>query len=239
MQLIPAKLPLFINKIFPKYVWNLPTEEQVMYLTFDDGPTPVITPWVLDILDKYNAKATFFCIGNNIEKHPEIFQETLKRGHATGNHTYNHLKGWQANTTNYLEEIKQTQDVIDREVEKFLISNQQSPISNLQSKISDLFRPPFGQITNKQGAKLIALGYNIIMWSVLAVDWSPNTSKEKALKNVINNAKNGSVVVFHDSVKASKNMQYALPQMLDYFSKKGFRFKALTSEVLKAKQTLE
>lgn len=225
MEFIPAKLPLFIKRLFPKYTWNMSTEEQVLYLTFDDGPTPIITPWTLETLDKYQAKATFFCIGNNIETHPEIFLKTVEKGHTVGNHTYNHPQGWKTSTKVYLESVQQTQDIIDFQLQK-------SEVKTDKLAIKKLFRPPYGKITKSQGRSLMALDYIIIMWSVLAVDWSDNTSKEQALKNVIKNAKNGSIVVFHDSEKASENMQYALPRVLEYFSKKGYTFKAIDADLI-------
>lgn len=227
MEFIPAKLPLFIKRLFPKYIWNMSTEEQVLYLTFDDGPTPIITPWTLDVLEKHQAKATFFCIGNNIEKHAEIFQQTLEKGHAIGNHTYSHPKGWKTSTEAYLKDVKLTQDIIDYQLQQPVPSEK-----TCSRRSNKLFRPPYGKISKTQGRKLMALDYKIIMWSVLAVDWSENTSKEKALKNVIKNAKNGSIVVFHDSEKASENMQYALPRVLEYFSKKGYTFKALNADLI-------
>jgi peptidoglycan/xylan/chitin deacetylase (PgdA/CDA1 family) len=224
MEFIPAKLPLFVKRLFPHYVWNISTEEKVIYLTFDDGPTPKITNWTLDVLAQYQAKATFFCLGYNVEKHPEIFQNIVEKGHAIGNHTYNHPHGWKSSTDAYLDNVIQAQDIIDFQLQQLTIDN--------------LFRPPYGQISKRQGRRLIDLGYTIIMWSVLAIDWSSKTTKERALKNVIKNAKNGSIVVFHDSEKASKNMQYALPKMLEYFSNKGFKFQSLNPEVLGSKQIL-
>ena len=237
MEFIPAKLPLLIKRLFPKYTWNIPAEEQVIYLTFDDGPTPKITPWTLDVLEQYQAKATFFCIGNNVEKHPDIFIKTVESGHAIGNHSYSHPKGWKSSTEDYLKNVKQAQDIIDFQLQQPAhiekVASSKSTTKYRQSEINKLFRPPYGQITKTQGRELIALGYKIIMWSVLAIDWSEKTSKEKALRNVIKNAKNGSIVVFHDSEKASENMQYALPRVLEYFSKKGYRFKALDAGLIK------
>ncbi|GGG34191.1 polysaccharide deacetylase [Bizionia arctica] len=202
-----------------------------MFLTFDDGPTPKITPWTLDVLKQYGAKATFFCIGENVQKNPEIFQNTLDQGHSIGNHSFNHPNGRKTKTQDYLENVKQAQEIINSQL-------QQSTLNNQQPTINTLYRPPYGQITKKQGRELLKLGYKIIMWSVLAIDWSSNTTKEKSLKNVIRNAKNGSIVVFHDSEKASENMQYALPKVLDYFSKKGYTFKSLNPEVLATTQIL-
>lgn len=211
MNLTPVKTPLVVQKIFPKYTWEIASTAKEIYLTFDDGPTPEITNWVLDLLKQYQAKATFFCIGNNIEKHPEIFQDIINDGHAIGNHTHNHLKGWKTSVSDYLEDVQLTSDLI---------------LNNNQIKLS-LFRPPYGQITTKQGTELIKLGYKIIMWSVLSIDWDDFVSRKICLNNVITKADSGSIVVFHDSVKASKNLQYALPKVLEYFSEKGYTFKSL------------
>ena len=227
MTLVPVKTPLVAKKMFPNYVWDIATDDKVIYLTFDDGPTPEITNWTLDTLKKFNAKATFFCIGNNVEKHPDIFQDILADGHAIGNHTHNHIKGWKTKATEYLKNIAEAEKTINTQIpnSKFQISN--SLIINRQSSIVNLFRPPYGQITPKQGNKLMELGYKIIMWDVLSFDWEKDVNEETCLKNVISNTTNGSIVVFHDSVKASKNMQYALPKVLEYFSEKGFLFEVL------------
>ena len=215
MTLTPIKTPLVAKKMFPNYIWDIATTEKTIYLTFDDGPTPDITNWTLNTLKNYNAKATFFCIGNNIEKHPDIFKNILHNGHSIGNHTHNHIKGWKTKATAYLENIKKAENIISLQ------------ILNEEFRNQNLFRPPYGQITPKQGKNLRALGYKIIMWDVLSFDWEKNISEETCFNNVISKATSGSIVVFHDSVKASKNMQYALPKVLDYFSKKDFKFEAL------------
>ena len=220
MTLIPVKTPKFVKKLFPNYVWDIATTEKVIYLTFDDGPTPEITNWTLDVLKTYNAKATFFCIGNNIEKHPEIFKNILNNGHAIGNHTLNHVKGWKVSVALYLKEVTSTQQVIENVTS--------SATAKYKYQISNLFRPPFGKIKNRQGKALLKLGYKIIMWDILTFDWKTQITKETCLKNAISKTGNGSVVVFHDSIKASKNMKYALPKMLEYFSNKGYVFKSLT-----------
>ena len=201
--------------MFPNYVWDIATTNKELYLTFDDGPTPEVTNWTLDILKQYNAKATFFCIGANVEKNPDIFKSIIKDGHAIGNHTQNHIKGWKTKTKKYLKEVKDAQTRI--------FSN----LKNLNTSKVTLFRPPYGQIKPKQGKKLIELGYQIIMWDVLSFDWEQDLSEEKCLENVISKSKEGSIIVFHDSVKASKNMMYALPKVLEIFSKKGYEFKSL------------
>ena len=220
MSFTPIKTPWIAKKLFPNYIWDISTTEKVIYLTFDDGPTPKITNWTLDVLKAYNAKATFFCIGNNIEKHPEVFQNILKDGHAIGNHTRDHIKGWKTKAKDYLYNIAETQKLI----------NFQIPQSKFQNfKIANLFRPPYGQITPKQGRKLIDLGYKIIMWDVLSFDWDHTIEKENCLENVLAKTSGGSIIVFHDSVKALKNMQYALPKVLTHFSEKGYCFKSLNS----------
>ena len=222
MELIPAKIPRIVKRLFPNYIWRMPQEEKVIYLTFDDGPTPTITNWTLDVLNQFNAKATFFCIGDNVKSHPDIFDNILSNGHAIGNHTYNHPRGWNSSTKSYINNVKQAQEIIDVQLQK-------SGSSKIQSSNQKLFRPPYGQLTTKQGRELIDLGYQIIMWHVLAIDWKSSIKKETCLNNVINNAESGSVIVFHDSEKASKNMMHALPKTLEYFKNKGFTFKSLPS----------
>lgn len=208
MPFFPVKTPKFIQRLFPNYLWKKASLSKTIYLTFDDGPTPEITQWTLDTLKHYNAKATFFCIGDNVKKHPTIFDNLVKEGHTIGNHTFNHLKGWNTNTEDYINNTEKAQEVIN-------------------PKHKHLFRPPFGKIKSRQAKLLINKGYKIVMWSVLSYDWEVSVSQEKCLKNVLKNTSSGSIVVFHDSVKASKNMQYALPKMLDHFSKKGYQFKSL------------
>ena len=213
LNFLSPKTPWLAKKAFPSYVWELPSKEKVIYLTSDDGPTPVITEKVLEILATYKAKATFFCIGKNIDENPTIYKELLDNGHAIGNHTYNHLKGWKATTKEYLENTLKTEHTIQ----------QISKLTNQQK----LFRPPYGRIKPSQGKALQKLGYKIIMWDVLAIDWNSSISKEQVLENIVSNTVDGSIVVMHDSMKASKNMLYALPKVLDYFSEKGFVFKKI------------
>jgi len=219
MTFTPIKTPLVAKKMFPNYIWDIAATDKTIYLTFDDGPTPEITNWTLNTLKAFDAKATFFCIGNNIEKHPDIFRNIIEEGHTIGNHTYNHIKGWKTKTKDYLQDILEAQKVID--------SNIKLEFVNYQSSIVNLFRPPYGQIKPKQGKKLIELGYKIIMWDILSFDWDKNVSKETCLNNVINKATKGSIIVFHDSIKASKNMPYALPKVLEHFNKLGYTFKAI------------
>ncbi|QKJ62439.1 polysaccharide deacetylase family protein [Flavobacterium sp. M31R6] len=205
----------FIKKIFSNYIWDIPNVENKIYLTFDDGPTPEITEWVLKELKKYNAKATFFCIGKNINNHGEIFFKTIEEGHSIGNHTYNHLKGWNTPTEDYLYNIALCESEI---------LNLQPKISNLKSKI---FRPPYGKIKNSQSKKLQQLGYKIIMWDVLSADFDQTITPEKCLENVLQNVESGSIIVFHDSVKAFKNLEYTLPRSLEILKQRGFTFEVI------------
>jgi peptidoglycan/xylan/chitin deacetylase (PgdA/CDA1 family) len=205
------KTNCFIKKLFSNYVWDIPNTENKIYLTFDDGPTPEITEWVLEELEKHNAKAAFFCIGNNIEKHPEIFKKILTKGHSVGNHTFNHLNGWKTLTEEYLENSKLCK----------------SAICNLQSATCKLFRPPYGRIKASQAKKLKQLGYQIIMWDVLSADYDATITKEKCLENVVKNVQSGSIIVFHDSIKAFPHLKYTLPKALEILNKKGFVFEAI------------
>ncbi|WP_147678472.1 polysaccharide deacetylase family protein [Algibacter pacificus] len=218
MTLTPVKIPLVVKKMFPNYIWDIATNEKIIYLTFDDGPTPDITNWILDTLKTYNAKATFFCIGNNVEKYPELFRNIIKNGHAIGNHTQNHVKGWKTKTDDYLSEVAQAEEHIQKE--------KPQPHSST-FKAAKLFRPPYGKITTQQANALMKLGYKIIMWDVLSIDWNRNISEDTCFKNAISKTKNGSIIVFHDSVKASKNMQATLPKVLKYFTDQGFVFKSI------------
>ncbi|WP_372753656.1 polysaccharide deacetylase family protein [Mariniflexile sp.] len=227
MTLTPVKTPLVAKKLFPNYVWDVATNDNIIYLTFDDGPTPEITNWTLKTLKTYSAKATFFCIGKNVEEYPEIFQNILADGHTIGNHTNNHLKGWKTKTNDYLENLTEAERVINKQISLSKIHSTPKLVISHQSPRVNLFRPPYGQITPKLGKKLLELDYKIIMWDVLSFDWDKTVAERNCLKNVISNTKNGSIVVFHDSVKASRNMQYTLPKVLDYFSEKGFIFRSL------------
>ncbi len=166
MNLTPVKTPIVAKRMFPNYVWDIPSTNKTIYLTFDDGPTPEITNWTLDVLKQYNAKATFFCIGKNIQNHPSIFQRILNDGQVIGNHTNNHVKGWRTSTKEYLADVDEAQKIIDSE------------IKNHQSKTVNLFRPPYGQIRPKQGKALMQLNYKIVMWDVLSFDWDHTISNE-------------------------------------------------------------
>lgn len=207
-----AKTPSIIKPFTKDLVWNIDTREQVLYLTFDDGPIPEVTEWVLDLLAEYEAKGTFFCIGDNVLKHPEVFARVIKEGHGLGNHTFNHLNGWKVEDASYLENTQRCAEQVK----------------------TALFRPPYGRIRRSQVAAL-KQAYHLIMWDVLSADFDPTITSEKCLKNVVDNAEKGSIVVFHDSIKASNHLYHALPRTLDHFSKLGYRFETLNS-VLGPKQ---
>ncbi|WP_405609698.1 polysaccharide deacetylase family protein [Polaribacter sp. Asnod1-A03] len=201
-------------RFFSDYTWHFFSDKKEIFLTFDDGPTPEITKFILAELNKHNAKATFFCIGKNIKNHPELFKEIISDGHAIGNHTNNHLKGWKTENTNYIDNVFMCEKTINQF--GYAFKNNQK-----------LFRPPYGRIKKSQAKELIQKGYKIIMWDVLSADFDIKISKEKCLDNVLQNTENGSIVVFHDSVKAAERMKYALPKVLKEFSEKGFVFKAI------------
>ncbi|MFT5436897.1 MAG: peptidoglycan/xylan/chitin deacetylase (PgdA/CDA1 family) [Ulvibacter sp.] len=220
------KTPKLVQRMFPKRVWTFPKETNAVFLTFDDGPIPNITPWVIQELKKYDAKATFFCIGENIKKHPDIFKTLISEGHSTGNHTNNHLNGWKTNVSEYVKNVILSEAEANKWNEKSKIKNPQSTITNHQS----LFRPPYGKITTKQSKILQKRGCKIIMWDVLSADYNTSISEEKCLQNVLKSIVPGSIVVFHDSVKAEKNLRYTLPKVLDFISKKGWDCEKISLE---------
>jgi peptidoglycan-N-acetylglucosamine deacetylase len=213
----------YIKKLFSNYVWDVPNSENKIYLTFDDGPTPEITEWVLQELEKQKAKATFFCIGNNIEKHPQIFEKVITKGHSIGNHTFNHLNGWKTSTDDYLENSFQCSIASDQ----WSVISDQLPDCKLNTEHCKLFRPPYGKIKASQAKKLRALGYKIIMWDVLSADFDTSISAEKCIENVLKNTQSGSIIVFHDSIKAFPRLEYTLPKVLENLAKKGFVFEKL------------
>lgn len=204
--------PGLLRAVYAKRLWRLPASEKVLYLTFDDGPIPDITPWVLDELAKYQAKATFFCIGDNIKKHPDIFAQLISAGHRIGNHTQHHIKGWKTSLQDYIKEVDQCQKQIETE----------GVVNDLK-----LFRPPYGQIKTRQSRKLQRLGYKVVMWDVLSADFDTRLDGETCAQNVIAHARPGSIIVFHDSIKAAPRLKIALPAVLKFFSEKGYKFRCI------------
>jgi len=212
MKLYTVKTPKLVQWIFPSLIWEFAVTEKKIYLTFDDGPIPEVTPWVLEQLAKYNAKATFFCIGDNVQKHPEIYNEVISQGHSIGNHTQHHVNAWKVSNTRYIAETIQAKKTLE------------NTATTAQKVVSNLFRPPYGKISPQLSKKIKKLGYKIIMWNVLSGDFDTNLSKEKCLANVINTTKSGSIIVFHDSLKAHNKLQHVLPKVLEHFSNLGYRF---------------
>lgn len=197
--------PFFYRLLFTEAIWRiLQRGKKVVYLTFDDGPIPEETPWVLDILDRYDIKATFFMVGDNVRKYPEVFEEVKRRGHSYGNHTMHHLQGLKENATTFFRDITEADQLIG----------------------STLFRPPHGIISPLQ-TKLIKRHYNIIMYDVVTRDYSKRVTKEQVLENVKRYTRNGSIIVFHDSLKAHDKMRYALPKAIEWLKEQGYEFRQL------------
>ena len=203
-----------MRKFYSSAIWRVPTKEKKIFLTFDDGPVPEITPWVLSTLKDYNAKATFFCVGANIEKHSEIFKQIISEGHSIGNHTYNHLNGWKTKTKDYLENVERC---------KTAMGNAHQP-STINHQL--FFRPPYGRMKRSQ-LSIINNKYSIVMWDVLSGDFDEKLSEEKCLKNVVTKTREGSIVVFHDSIKAKEKLYYVLPKVLETLSTEGYLFERL------------
>ena len=198
------KIPKIVEAYYPELLWRIPTEEKTLYLTFDDGPTPYITKWVLNQLKEYKAKATFFCLGKNVKNHPSIYRNIIKEGHAVGNHTFDHKNGWNTKTYDYLKSVIKCNTYVS----------------------SDLFRPPYGRIKRNQ-IKGLKGKYKIVMWDVLTEDYNQSVPAYKCVQTVLDQAKNGSIVVFHDSKKAEKNLKKCLPEILYHFDRLGYAFKAI------------
>lgn len=204
-----VRTPATARLIYPSLVWNIKEKDKVIYLTFDDGPDESVTPSTLEILNRYNAKATFFCVGEKVKQNKTIFQNVIEMGHSVGNHTFNHLKGTQTSISDYIENIEKANKLIQ----------------------SNLFRPPYGKINGNQ-VRRIRNKYKIIMWSVLPGDFDYKVNKQSVLKRLIKHTTNGSIVVLHDNNKFKDKMMYALEGFLDHFSTMGYEFNAITPDIL-------
>ena len=203
--------PFFYRLLFSRSLWRIRVPlQKTVYLTFDDGPIPEVTPWVLDLLDQYSIKATFFCVGDNVRKYPDVYRQLLERGHKTGNHTFHHIQGWKNKTSFLLENTAKAAELIN----------------------SPLFRPPHGHIRVPQNHAIRKAGYSVVMWDVVTRDYSRFLTPEQVLQNVKKYTRDGSIIVFHDSLKAEKNMKYALPRAIEWLLNEGYTF-ALIPELLR------
>lgn len=217
MKKYTVKTPRLVSWIYPSRTWALSREQPHVYLTFDDGPIPQVTPWVLDQLKAHNAKATFFCIGDNIRKHPEIYRSILEQGHSVGNHTFHHKNGRETSAADYLNEVQLAEAVME---------------ATASFPSHKLFRPPYGRLTAAQSKGVQAMGYEVVMWDILSADFDPRISPEQCSKNVTKHLRPGSIVVFHDSLKAEAALRQALPATLDLIDKKGWKCQALRPETV-------
>ncbi|MEZ4829102.1 MAG: polysaccharide deacetylase family protein [Bacteroidia bacterium] len=213
------KIPKLIRNYYSEYIWRIPSNKKIIYLTFDDGPTPEITDWVLAQLKAYEAKASFFLIGKNVKQHPGIVHRIIDSGHVVGNHTYSHINGWKSSTETYWKDFRLGQQTI-------------SEFTGYQTKF---FRPPYGKITRQQ-ARLVREENEILMMDVISADFDLSLSGEDCYHNVIRNSKKGSIVLLHDSVKGFGRLEYALPQLLKYFSEKGFSFSSIPESTISKKR---
>ncbi|MBQ7941229.1 MAG: polysaccharide deacetylase family protein [Muribaculaceae bacterium] len=198
--------PLFYRILFPECVWRLHKKRKCVYLTFDDGPIPEVTPWVLDTLDRYGVKATFFCVGDNVKRNPGLFEEIKRRGHSVGNHTMNHLQGMKVTARRYLRNVAEANMLIK----------------------SPLFRPPHGLLKWAQ-SNVLREHFTIVMYDVVSRDYSRKLTGEQVLKNIKRYVRKGSIIVFHDSLKAEKNMKYALPKAIEWLMEKGYSIERIKS----------
>lgn len=210
-----TKTPYLLKLIFPNRIWEGAPQGKRLYLSFDDGPIPEVTPWVLETLHKYQAKALFFCIGDNVRKHPEIFKNIIAHGHGIGNHTFHHLKGWGCNRQTYVEDVLKAQ----REFEKY------HPEAYPEKR--HVFRPPYGKMTLSQARELQNRGFSIIMWDILTKDYRADLDPQEIFLRIKKHTRPGSILVFHDSLKAQQNLRAVLPQVLEYYFREGYQFDLL------------
>jgi len=201
-----VRIPALIKKLFYNIIWNIPGQTPTIYLTFGDGPIPELTPWILETLKKYEIKASFFCVGENVMKYPDLYNKIIQAGHSTGNHTYSHINGWHTGIKDYYNDIEKAGEYIE----------------------SKLFRPPYGKIRSLQKKK-IRKKYKIVMWDVLSMDYDQSLSEWQVFENVIKHARPGSLVVFHDNVKAEEKLKFVLPKVIEHYLYKGYIFKAINN----------
>ena len=202
---LPAVVPRWLQILYPNRTWSLPVSEKILYLSFDDGPHPIITPQVLRLLKEYHAKATFFCVGNNVSKYPDLFKAIPLEGHSIGNHSFHHLNGWRSSTQKYIEDVNNADVLIQ----------------------SNLYRPPYGRLKFKQASMLRKMGYELIMWTLLSADYDKRLTKENCAARLVKNIQPGAIVLFHDSEKAADRMIYALTTLLKVANEQGYRFEAI------------
>lgn len=204
LKKLKVQLPEWLTRLFPEAIWRMPAGEKVLYLTFDDGPIPEVTPQVLEILKEKDIKATFFCVGENVGRYPELFKQIKAEGHSVGNHTHNHLQGIKHSTPKYLSNIEKANELIG----------------------SNLFRPPHGLLRRMQYHAIVKR-YKLIMWDVISCDYDPELSPEQCYKNVVEHVSDGSIITFHDSLKAEKNVLEALPRVIDDLALEGYSFRKI------------
>ena len=224
----PNKL---LKKLYPSALWRMDADEKAIYLTFDDGPIPEVTPWVLDKLDQFDVKATFFMVGDNVRKHPDIFRMVVERGHGIGNHTMHHIKFFDRNSLRYMADVREMEQIVNenltvsQEDENYELFNSQLSIFNSKK----LFRPPHGFLNHYQYEKLKWAGYKIVMWDLVTRDYSYKLRPPQVLSNVLRYTRNGSIITFHDSLRSWNrgNLQYALSHALWFFKEEGYQFKLL------------
>lgn len=207
-----SHIPTLVQQLFSDYIWRIDTAEKILYLSFDDGPSPKITPWVLEQLQKFEAKATFFLIGDRVIKYPELVHQIIDAGHSLGNHTHHHIKGRKSDTKAYLKNFLRAQRAI----------------TEYSGYRTDLFRPPYGSLTSKQADRILRT-HQIIMMDVISGDFDVKRSPETCINKVIKYARKGSIVLFHDSEKAWPRLQMALPKVLSHFAEQGYRFEEIPS----------
>lgn len=207
------RTPYWLSALYPSFTWHKSRKEKTLFLTFDDGPIPGVTEFVLEQLAHHKALATFFCVGDNIAKHPDVFSKVIAQGHSIGNHTHNHLNGWKEEDGSYYENILLCQKAIEKH-------------AVFSDRNRDLIRPPYGKIKRSQ-ARLIKDKFEVVMWDVLSGDFDSNLHPEVCLKKTIGATKNGSIIIFHDSIKSEKNLSYVLPRFLSHFIEKGYVFQSL------------